>query len=45
MNDNDNTFYCTSCFKGNLPKGLTCDRLPRGDFKATCLRCCNHNHG
>lgn len=38
-------YYCTECFKGNLPQGLTCDRTPREGHRAMCLRCCDHNHG
>jgi hypothetical protein len=39
------TFYCIVCFKGNLPIGQTCSRLGRDGHRATCLKCCNHNHG
>lgn len=39
------TYYCTTCFSTSLPIGLTCGRSERGEFTATCLKCCDHNHG
>ena len=39
------SYYCIECFKGHLPTGQVCRRLPVEGFRATCLRCCGHNHG
>lgn len=49
INDTDTDpifeYYCKECFKGHLPVGQICGRLPIEGHRATCLRCCNHNHG
>lgn len=48
MTDTDTpitSYYCIECFRGNLPIGMVCTRLPIDEYRATCLRCCNHNHG
>lgn len=38
-------YYCLECFTVDLPSSMFCDRLPREGYRATCLRCCTHNHG
>jgi hypothetical protein len=34
---------CTTCRKGNLPRGMMCER--EAATQGVCLRCCPHNHG